>query len=220
MNTFIDSGIFVYSDGRLRALYENPVDSKIKSFAHLEKGWHYGDGGPSPKAVVDTALRLAAHLRSLRLDNIDAFAGDSGEISIAAIYGEHTIDVIVETDGSVSVIHDKNDVQQSNEPRLLEATACERVAELARGIWRSSAGYTEIVLTHEKTALTEWHFVIPGTVVAYQSANVTVSINLDTRPGVKYVSTPVRHTSNAVFVPLAILPYIGSSIPRAYPMAA
>ena len=220
LNDYIQGPIWVYSNGRLHAQLENSVDLKVRSFAYLEKGWHYGDGGPSPKDVVSVALRLSSYLRALGLYNIDAFAGDSGEISLSAIYNEHTIDVIAEVNGSVSVIYDKNDVQQSNDPRMSEAMAYARIAELARGIWRLSAGYTGIALTKETTVLTEWPFGIQGTMVAYQSASVTVSITSGTRPEARYVSTPVRHTSNEVSVPLAILPYIGNLIPHVYLTAA
>ena len=36
---------------------EMATDKKIKSFLKLDKGWHFGSGGPANETAVEVALR-------------------------------------------------------------------------------------------------------------------------------------------------------------------
>lgn len=216
MDTNIENFMWVYSEGWLHASTENPIDSKIRSFAYLQKGWHYGDGCPSSPGIVSASLRVLACLRRVGLNDVDAFAGDSGEISLSAIWGEHVVDAIVEIDGSISVVYEKNGVQQSNDAHLPETKAYTRIVEIAGGIWKLSAGFTGIGLIKGRIALTELLFGTPESTAGYQSPNVIVYIGSATQPAAKYVSMHEKHTSNEAFVPLAIPPFIGNLIPQSY----
>lgn len=163
------SVVYVGRTSQMSALY-----TKIWSFRNLKKGWHYGDGGPSPEDVVKAALHLVSYLCEWGLTDIDAFAGDSGEILLSAIHGEHAIDVIVEIDGTISVAYDKNDVQRSHKPHLKKIEARTYIAKLARGIWNLSAGFTAIGLTQERIGSPVWPLETPATAGVYQSQNATV----------------------------------------------
>ena len=187
------------------------LTAKIVSCLSREPGWHYGDGGPSPQAVVHAALVWDKYLRSLGLNDIDAFPGDSGEILLSAIHGDHSIDVILEIDGFISVAYDRKNVQQFYKSHVSENEAQGCVATLARIIWSWSAGYTAIDLTPEKIALPVLLLETPGTTGAYQSQNVPVYIGSVPRGATKYVSTPGQDTWTVAAAPLAILPYIGDS---------
>ena len=116
------------------------VEAKIESFRHFERGWHYGSGGPSPQKVVDDAILWSLYLKGLRLYDLDAFAGDSGEILLSAIKDDHSIDVIVEVDGSVSVAYDRNDVQESYRPRMSAIDA--------QNMWQGWWGFKSLRLHH------------------------------------------------------------------------
>jgi hypothetical protein len=177
------------------------LTTKITSFLNLQPGWHYGDGYPSPIHVVHTALRWSAYLENLGLSDLDAFPGDSGEILLSAISGDHSIDVILEIDSTVSVAYDRRNVQQFYMPHVSEKEAREYVATLTRKIWSLSAGYTAIDSTRERIALPAWLLETPGTMGVSLSRSATVYIASGTQQVARSVNMPEPNIWNEVAAP-------------------
>lgn len=168
------------------------LNAKIASFRHLRPGWHcwhYGYGGPSPESVVAAALQWAAYLSFLGFSDIDAFAGDSGEIELAVILGVDSIDVILEADGTVTIACDRNDKQVSYRSHLSESEALTHITMLARKIWRLSAGYIVIDLTQGKTGLPVWPLETPKTTAGFRSPSANVYMASGTLPALRYANT-------------------------------
>jgi hypothetical protein len=218
MNQFVFrmTNIDVVIGGLSSPSMPNPVALKIISFLNLQRGWHYGDGEPSPHRIVSTALTWDSYLRSLGLNDIDAFSGDSGEILLSAMQGHHSIDVILEIDDTISVAYDRENLQQSSKPHISDAAAKRYVATLAREIWRSSVGYTAIDLTRGKTALPAWPLETPGTMGVYRSQSASVYIASDIPAETRYVNTQGRVTWPAVVGSFPIRPFIGDSTHQTY----
>lgn len=114
------------------------VVAKILSFARLEKGWHYGNGQPSTKNIVGTALRLRAKLNILGADTIEAFPRLDGSIVVSAINGTTVVDVTCRTDGNFDLYIEMNDKVTLD---VEEVVYSEIVARIRFLEWRGSSRY-------------------------------------------------------------------------------
>lgn len=56
--------------------------SKIRNFAKLPIGWHYGEGGPIHGSVLDLGLAVEALLHLHGYPKTGAFPGIDGEIQV------------------------------------------------------------------------------------------------------------------------------------------
>lgn len=55
---------------------------KIRSYAHLPKGWHYGSGDRLSSRIIELALSAEKMLRASGFPETDCFLGDGGEIQV------------------------------------------------------------------------------------------------------------------------------------------
>jgi hypothetical protein len=107
MSGGIQGSIWVYSEGRLHAPVENPVDLKIKSLAHLKDGWRYGEGGPVLQQTIETALEWRRFLTQIGAAKIEAVPGAGREIVVAAeIAGRYT-ETVIEPDGTFTLVREQ-----------------------------------------------------------------------------------------------------------------
>jgi len=146
----------------MAATTSTPV--KILSFGDLEVGWHYGEGGPIDSQTITAALEIYWQFFLAEFDDTDAFPGVDGEIMVTAYRGNHYVEVIVENDGTMSLSYEFEDVEMF--PPLEHRPAKEikqKVAEVAREIWSTSAFYTMTTLTlgRSKIASKVWHSKTP-----------------------------------------------------------
>lgn len=107
---------------------------KIRTFANLPLGWHYGRGNPPPATVIKDALRQLLNLLMLGYVETDAFPGVDGEIMVTAYRGGHCIQTTVETDGSFAVAHLFNGEEDFYENDFSKADANRVVWEFTTGI--------------------------------------------------------------------------------------
>jgi hypothetical protein len=78
---------------------------KIKSFANLPVGWHYGRGTPASKEMVRVALQRYWNLQMLGYVETDAFPGVDGEVMVTCYRGRHCLEITAEVDGTFAVAH-------------------------------------------------------------------------------------------------------------------
>jgi hypothetical protein len=83
---------------------------KLRGFGDLAQGWHYGSGGPIGGERIRDAIRVLDEMYMLGLTRTDAFPGAGGEIQLTAYHQDHYLSVILETDGTLSITHEKNGV--------------------------------------------------------------------------------------------------------------
>jgi hypothetical protein len=124
-------------DAALSAESANPADtaSKILSFEDLPIGWHYGEGGPITESVIGTALDIYWRLSSFGFEDTDAFPGTYGEIMVTAYRGHHYIELIVETDGTVSVCYERGGEDVYSEEHLEFGRALDMLKKISEEIW-------------------------------------------------------------------------------------
>jgi len=88
------------------AINGTPAIAKLKSFRTLRDGWHYGRGGPISSDVIGQAESIHAFYLSVGFSLTDFFPGANGEVLATAYHKDHYIDVIIEPDGSHSLVYE------------------------------------------------------------------------------------------------------------------
>ena len=154
--------------------YPDAVQKKINSFSELRDGWHFGDGvAPTPETIKN-AIDFLNLTRAFR--EIDAFPGPSGEISISFYFGDDTVEIIFEPNGTITSIYDQADkdeldYRESIQPN--EALVILYVAQtkLTRNLWMNHLSESSrlkdiIVKSINDSPLS--HSVTPMTAQVYQ----------------------------------------------------
>jgi len=138
---------------------------KIRGFARLPLGWHYGTGVPATGQAVRKALEALGMGAVLVLDS-DAFPGEDGGIAVAFYHGDRSVEVVIDPDG-VATIHveqgmgfgfqDIETVPHASMPDVFK-----RLLSLAESpVWRSSGFSTLSSLTARSTVLAMSHSSLP-----------------------------------------------------------
>jgi hypothetical protein len=117
---------------------EHPTRRKIRGFADLAEGWHYGEGGPISTRAVDAALGLHAAALRLGFTETNAFPGLNGEIEITLYTGPHYIEFIIERDCSVSVAREFEDRVVEEKSGLRNEAAYAYLLTVRKVLWSSS----------------------------------------------------------------------------------
>ena len=119
------------------------IEAKIKSFAHLQHGWDYGQGDPIAQPIISAALILSKLLKFLGFSNFDASPGTDGEISIAGSAGEHYLEIIINSDHTLSVAHDLDRRQQFYRLNQSAIEALGSILEATGQLWSAYISYTQ-----------------------------------------------------------------------------
>lgn len=82
------------------------IEAKIRSFSELERGWHYGEGGPPTPEMVERAVKFSRFLEDYATGygsnvTLDAFPGIAGEIQIVARQTNMCSEYTLELDGTI-----------------------------------------------------------------------------------------------------------------------
>jgi hypothetical protein len=129
----------------------NPmVRDKILSFGKLRDGWDFGQGVPAPQHVVKAALMFYGLGEHLGLE-MDAFPGAGGDISVDFYIGEELVQVLIDTDLSLELTHERGIGSHYDELAYCENIYIDEVINYlinfrAKGYessWSSPGFYTE-----------------------------------------------------------------------------
>jgi len=137
---------------------------KIISFGSLAPGWHYGNGGPINSKTIDLALAIYWQFFLGGLEETDAFPGADGEVMVTAYFDAHYLEVIVESDDTMSFTYEVGD-EEMLPP--LEHRPPEEISKLLagvmRGIWSTSAfcTVTTSIPGRNKIVSKVWHSKTP-----------------------------------------------------------
>jgi hypothetical protein len=131
---------------------------KIQSFENLALGWNYGEGGPIDPSVIRGAISILLKFSLTGLTDTDAFPGINGEVMVTAYERDHYLEAIVESNGSISVTYDVNDVEKFSKERMEPEEALTKLQDLAGQIWNTSDFYIRTIstLTLDKTGSRVW----------------------------------------------------------------
>jgi hypothetical protein len=90
------------------------TEEKIRTFADLQVGWHYGNGiRPSDKAI-EKALILNTEAIKSGFEQTNAFPGIDGEIRVTAYHQSIYVEMTIEIDDSVTYIYEFDDNEREN----------------------------------------------------------------------------------------------------------
>jgi hypothetical protein len=148
----------------------NPIDEKINSFAFLRDGWDYGNGGPIPQHTRDLALAWNRFLQSQGFVESDAFPGGDGEIVIATESDDHYLEVIIESDDSISLAYDFQSKQVFYRANMSSMDAVQTIIELAGQICGVSGYYTQTNLIGNEVGLRAQRFGTQRRTDVFQSS--------------------------------------------------
>jgi hypothetical protein len=95
-----------------------PIARKIRSFANLPEGWHYGEGGPLSKSTIDAALDLASFLVPSVTNRIDAVPSQNLNVVILAQIGNEYMEVVIHPDQTCVVIRDGDEEDRTDHAAL------------------------------------------------------------------------------------------------------
>jgi len=150
---------------------------KVQSFKNLALGWNYGQGGPVDPNVVRGAIAVLLNFSLAGLTDTDAFPGINGEVMVTAYERDHYLEAIVESDGSVSVTYDVDDVEKFSKERMGSEEALNKLQEIAGEIWNMFDFYirTISIQTPDRIGSRVWPSEIPQTVAEPPLSSAIVS---------------------------------------------
>lgn len=80
---------------------------RIRSFATLQQGWHYGTGGPISADVIERAVAWDARLREWGYEATEGFASEARSVLVCGYRGEDVLEILVEPGGLCDVADDR-----------------------------------------------------------------------------------------------------------------
>jgi hypothetical protein len=129
--------------------------NKIRSFANLAKGWHFGVGRAPASSTIASALAWHAQLVRLGFTTTDAFAGAEGEVMITAYEGVHYVELLIES-LKVSLIYERSGIEKRHLEHANTEQASKALDAIAGEIWNTSAYYTQHTSTAGAASSRAW----------------------------------------------------------------
>jgi hypothetical protein len=158
-----------------------PTEGKIRGFAAMPIGWHYGRGGPAQQPVIEAALRLNSIARNAALET-DAFLGPDNEVQVTVYHGFHYLEFTIADGGLVEYVREDNQQEINRAPGLTLDAAFSQLNGFVDDIWRSSVSYTATTMMQgedvSKTLPSKGRDVVrvfPSLSMTAQSESVEVS---------------------------------------------
>lgn len=135
----------------------NKTIEKLRGFQNLPIGWNYGEGQPIEQQTIDMAVRVARLSYKLGYTSSDAFPGSMGEILIALYIGDHCVEVTLDADHVITVIHESTE----QDDREYACDDFDSVREVLRAILSeiclpSFERFTPNILTQKEIDLFRW----------------------------------------------------------------
>jgi hypothetical protein len=128
------------------------TDAKIRSFARLPPGWHYGAGKAALQETIDLAREYLLLFAQLGFVETDAFPGVDGEIMVSAYRGGHCVEVTLELDSTFTLTHQFDGSDRYHGAGLSSVTASQTLSTISEKI------------NQEACATSDWY--IPGTTIS------------------------------------------------------
>src|SRR6266542_209927 len=98
---------------------------KIREFADLLNGWHFGEGAPFSQQRVEQAILFVNYGRLLGVTRANAFPGVRGEIEIRFYEDERMLEITIEADNSLTIAEDGDHIQMAFDEGLSATHAYE-----------------------------------------------------------------------------------------------
>jgi hypothetical protein len=136
---------------------------KIKRFAHLLPGWHFGEGVPPSHGMVLSATLLNLDLQLAGFDKTNAFPGVDGQIMVTAYHDDFYFEFSLELDGLVNFVMEVGDREEFARDGLSIGQVRSLITELATNVCSISESSTITISTPKNVMSKAWHSGIPPT---------------------------------------------------------
>jgi hypothetical protein len=127
--------------------------NKIRSFASLRLGWHYGSGVTPTDQMIDHALDWNNKLLSLGFSTTDAFPGVAGEILVTAYKDSHYVEILLDTNSTLSLTYEQNDCELQSIGPSTAVEIFSALQKIAVKLWSTSGSFIPITLTTRRIDL-------------------------------------------------------------------
>ena len=122
---------------------------KLDSFATLPVGWHYGDGGPIAREIIERSKALYRDLIVLGFTQTDAFPGFDGEIRLTAYNLPHYLQIDLHLDGRYSYVHEYGREERSARPAITLGELKAALRKIRAEEWTTFEPSTQDIMTGE-----------------------------------------------------------------------
>ncbi len=99
--------------------------AKIRSFAQLPDGWHYGEGCAATEQAVTAALDVNAQFLMHIPDAVEVFPAVDGGVMVCGYWRDHMLEIICGPSGRLDMVHELDDevTDERGDVSLDEVTA-------------------------------------------------------------------------------------------------
>lgn len=146
---------YVLNVGVVAPLF-NRTTSKIRSFGSLPNGWHFGVGRAPTNEMVSKALAWHDELLRLGFVVTDAFPGTNGEIMVTGYEGLHYVEILLETDATISLVHERDGAEVTRLDHAMPSRVSETIKDIAGAIWSTSGYFTRNISTASAMSSKAW----------------------------------------------------------------
>ena len=134
-----------------------PARDKILEFSRYSKGWDYGEGKPFSTETVRRALLLNRIIIAKCTPETDAFPGPDGDIMVTAYCDQWYWEFLIDADGTVTYIAEKNDIIIDERDGLSFNKALSIARRLTKQTWKLYVSSTPSGTIAENNDLPAWH---------------------------------------------------------------
>ncbi len=183
------------------------TERKIRDFANLPNGWHYGSG-KSPSAENIERGVFYSHLFNLYgFSRTNAFPGIDGEVMVTAYADDLYLEILIETDGKLRFVHEKGDETILYKEGLSNLSLISELAfavnRASQAEWRSSvSSIRDTIGTPISQGSKTWHFAINRPPMAQRDFPVS-TFNVPSLPAEDHANTSNNSISNYLQNPLS-----------------
>ncbi|MBF0459407.1 MAG: hypothetical protein HQK99_16070 [Nitrospirae bacterium] len=138
---------------RTLASHSNITEAKIADFNKIEKGWHYGEGGPIEEKIIRDAIRINSAALEYGFSETNAFPGVYGEIQLCIYHDNHYLEFMIYADERVLYVYELDDVEVLYKENLNIEEAVNEVRVFGRMLCGSSDLSTKNIMTQKSSVL-------------------------------------------------------------------
>ncbi|KWT91821.1 hypothetical protein [Candidatus Magnetominusculus xianensis] len=149
--------------------YSNFTEAKIAGFGKIEKGWHYGEGGPIDDKVIRNAIKINNAALSYGFTETDAFPGLYGEVQFCIYHNDHYLEFMIEADDKITYVYELRDVVVDYKEDINIEEALNEVRLFGRMLCNSSGLSTKDIMMQKKGDSLVWLLRTPAMVLESQS---------------------------------------------------
>lgn len=142
--------IFVRSVGGAgEGVVSEAVQERLWSFSELPDGWHFGEGGPASSSTVLRAIELCSMLLRYGLDDVGAFPGIYGGITVTGYRGDHALEIFCDPNGLFDLLYEASGRIEYRHNDLSRKELDQHVGELSwRKGWAMKLWFCESSILH------------------------------------------------------------------------